>query len=327
MIIPLYNAKKYIPNLVNDCKNQIFKNIEFIFVDDNSTDGTIDELEKNIKSDQRFSIINDGHGGQSRARNIGLMKATGDYITFMDADDRISSHFIRILVENIEKYKADISECSYDITTKRDYIFTDNRIKNVEIVEHNLPYYLLNSTMIGSVNSAPVWNKLYKKELFKNVKFDEKNNQSEDLLVNVKIFLSSNKIVICNNVLYAYEQYAESTLHKPVNNKDMDIIETHKQIIDVLNNEDDMTKKLAINKLDRIYFSLMLRCLRNRVAEDFKKENFDFLKDKILKTSKKVCKMPIKFNRKLIFAILVITLRCNVITFHLVGGKNGDRNQ
>ena len=105
IIIPAYNAAKYIKRCVMSLKNQTYKNIEIIVINDGSTDNTLD-----IINDLDIIVIDKENGGVSSARNMGLDRCTGDYIIFVDADDYVEKNYLEDIVNVINEYNYDIIE-------------------------------------------------------------------------------------------------------------------------------------------------------------------------------------------------------------------------
>lgn len=89
IIVPLYNAGKYIEQTIEDLITQTYQNIEIIMINDGSVDKSEDIVRKYAREDDRIKVISIENQGPSKARNVGLDLATGDYIRFVDADDRI----------------------------------------------------------------------------------------------------------------------------------------------------------------------------------------------------------------------------------------------
>lgn len=102
IIIPIYNGEKYLDICFKSILNQEYKNIEVIVVNDDSTDGSLKILQKYKKKYSNFVIINQKNTGQAIARNNGIKKATGDYLTFLDQDDYLDVDYISTLVNSIE---------------------------------------------------------------------------------------------------------------------------------------------------------------------------------------------------------------------------------
>ena len=92
IIIPVYNSKKYLRKCLTSLKKQSYKNLEIILINDGSTDNSLDICNQYKKIDKRFKVYTKKNGGTSSARNYGIKKSTGDYITFVDNDDFINDN-------------------------------------------------------------------------------------------------------------------------------------------------------------------------------------------------------------------------------------------
>ena len=97
VIIPVYNTSKYLDKCIDSLVNQTLDDIEFIMVNDGSTDNSKEIIEKWVKKDKRIKLYNKENGGQASARNLGLTKAEGEYIAFLDSDDYISYDMYKTL--------------------------------------------------------------------------------------------------------------------------------------------------------------------------------------------------------------------------------------
>ena len=109
IIIPVYNAEKYLRKCLDSVINQTLKEIEIICINDGSTDLSLSILKKYATCDNRIKIINQENQGVAIARNNGLKYATGEYIGYVDSDDYVSSIFFELLYNNAKKYNADIA--------------------------------------------------------------------------------------------------------------------------------------------------------------------------------------------------------------------------
>ena len=98
IIVPVYNTAKYLPACLGSIINQTYHNLEIILVDDGSTDDSNEVISKYAKNDSRIKTIRQNNQGQSSARNTGLKKVTGDYVSFIDSDDKIRPTFIADLL-------------------------------------------------------------------------------------------------------------------------------------------------------------------------------------------------------------------------------------
>ena len=130
IIVPIYNTEQYLERCLKSLINQDYKNIEIILVNDGSDDNSLAICNKYKKNDDRIIVIDKQHTGVSDTRNIGIKRATGDYIGFVDSDDYIDKNMFKKLINGAEKYKCEISMC--DLIEK--YNISD------EIKEYKLKY-------------------------------------------------------------------------------------------------------------------------------------------------------------------------------------------
>ena len=103
IVIPIYNAEKYLEECLNSIKSQTYKNFEVIMVNDGSKDDSETICMNFLRSDSRFRYLKKANGGVSSARNLGLDNVKGDYITFIDADDWIDENHLELLINSIKK--------------------------------------------------------------------------------------------------------------------------------------------------------------------------------------------------------------------------------
>ena len=124
IIIPVYNVQKYLRKCLDSIVNQTFKNIEIIIINDGSSDNSLNICKEYSKKDKRINIINKHNEGVSKARNTGLLYATGEYISFIDSDDWVEQNMIEELYNSITSNKADLCICNFikENKNKRDYI-------------------------------------------------------------------------------------------------------------------------------------------------------------------------------------------------------------
>ena len=110
LIIPLYNAEKYLRPCLDSAKNQTFEDIEIICINDGSTDNTADIVNEYVAEDSRFRLIEQENAGCSMARNHGLKSAMSPYVALLDQDDVLHPQAMEVLHHLITKYNADVAE-------------------------------------------------------------------------------------------------------------------------------------------------------------------------------------------------------------------------
>lgn len=200
IIIPAYNVENYIETSINSVLNQTYKNIEVIVINDGSTDNTRQILNRFEGKDNRLKIIHKENTGVSDTRNQGIEMATGDYIGFIDSDDEIMPNMYEILYLNIKKYNADISHCGFELRNKN-FSKNFNGTGNIHIQSQK---EALVSLLKGDLFEPAIWNKLYRRKMLENVKFDKRVKFNEDLLFNVDAFKNAKKVVFHDLPLYKY---------------------------------------------------------------------------------------------------------------------------
>ena len=131
VIIPIYNSELHLRHCLDSILNQIYTNIEIILVNDGSTDNSLSICEEYKHQDERFKLININNSGASHARNIGLSKAKGQYVSFIDSDDMIDKNMFHDMLGLIEIHKADMAEC--EIKYVRNH--KTNKINNIEEIK------------------------------------------------------------------------------------------------------------------------------------------------------------------------------------------------
>jgi len=230
VIVPIYNVEKYLSKCIESIINQTYKDLEIILVNDGSLDNCPRICDEYAKKDNRIKVIHKENGGVSTARNIGLDKALGDYIFFVDSDDYLDLRMIEVLYNNMKKYKADISMCNYIRVDNYDVKVSNNE-EQIEIYSNiqalNRLYkdtYTFHEDYALFI--AP-WNKLYKKELFDNLRYPI-GKIYEDGATIYKVLYKSNKIVHTNQILYYYYQSPNSISRKKFDKTRLDRLDAFK---------------------------------------------------------------------------------------------------
>jgi len=208
VIVPVYNVEKYLTRCVESIKNQTYRNLEIILVDDGSTDNSGKICDEISKTDNRIIVIHKENGGLSDARNAGMDISTGDYIGFVDSDDYIDDDFYEILVTNLEDYDADVSCCRFvfewDNNGDSEIIGNDDSLHIYEGPE------ALKEYLYGKMLDPFACNKLYKAELLGNATHKDnhfrfiKGILSEDNPFCIELFKKTGKVVLAGKSMYHY---------------------------------------------------------------------------------------------------------------------------
>ena len=196
IIINVYNGEKYIKKCIDSIVNQTYKNLEVLIINDGSTDNTL-KICKTYK-DKRIRIISTKNQGLSLSRNTGIDSAKGDYLYFIDVDDFIEQDTIEYLYQLCKKYNCAISSCN--VLEIIDYNFKEE--KKDEIISIIPKKDFLRDVLLYKPKAICIWNKLIKKELFDNLRFE--NRIINDMAFTHKLILRTDKIVYSNQIKYYY---------------------------------------------------------------------------------------------------------------------------
>lgn len=200
VIVPIYNVEKYVEKCVQSILNQTYKNLEIILVDDGSTDESPQIIDRIAKKDVRVKCVHKTNGGLSDARNKGVEMASGEYLGFVDGDDWIHPQMYEILYKSLKETDTDMSCCDW-MTCDEDVFITP---KDMATIENKI--YDRNFAMeyVGDLKAAAC-NKLYKRELFNEVRYPYGKIHEDEFVIHKLIFLCE-KISLVDSALYYYVQ-------------------------------------------------------------------------------------------------------------------------
>ncbi|WP_297639000.1 glycosyltransferase family 2 protein [uncultured Clostridium sp.] len=224
IIIPAYNVINYIKETLESIYNQTFKEFELILVDDGSTDGTYEVLRDYESLHENVKLIKQENSGPSIARNKGLEEAQGEYIVFVDSDDILPKDSLEFRYETVKSAKADIGIFgTYKYDGKNKWPMTNHFLGDGEKTIKR-DYNLL--LTLGPCN------KIFKRELVKNMKFPSGMKYAEDQAFIIEAYLKAKKIYASNYTAYYYRirpEEAEGSLTKQiVNNSSFVISQVYK---------------------------------------------------------------------------------------------------
>lgn len=218
IVIPIYNAEKYLEECLNSIKNQTYKNFEVIMVNDGSKDDSETICMNFLRSDSRFRYLKKENGGVSSARNVGLDNVEGDYITFIDADDWVDENHLEILIDGIIKNNCEVAISSYMrfINTRETYlinIYSNQEKYLLNYGKMNREKFLTELPKLISINNSfnCAVSKLFSRRLVEDIRFDSNIIYAEDLDFYFKLYLKANNFIFINAETYIYRQHDEST--------------------------------------------------------------------------------------------------------------------
>ena len=196
VIVPVYNAEEWMRESLESIRAQSYKNLEVLLIDDGSTDGSGAICDEYAAMDGRFVAIHKENGGVSSARNVGLDRASGAWIGFVDPDDIARPELFARLLREAEASDSDIVACGFHRfgEENNDRTFPAGRFDTREA--------LLRMTL-GEKLNVHLWNKIYRRELFDGILFPE-GQISEDLLVMHRLFERAKQVSVIEDILYDY---------------------------------------------------------------------------------------------------------------------------
>lgn len=209
VIVPVYNVEKYLRKCLDSIINQTYKNLEIILINDGSTDLCPQICDEYSAKDTRIKIIHQKNKGISATRNVGIELARGGYLAFIDSDDYVKKDFIECLYKRIVQDKSDFVMCNFETVDEN-----ANKLNEYKKIREDEKSLLTFSDFWQSFEkhqavNIVVWNKLYKKEIFSDIRFLE-GHKHEDVFVMPFIMDKVNSISLEKKVLYNYLRRSDS---------------------------------------------------------------------------------------------------------------------
>lgn len=202
VIVPIYNAEKYLQDCIDSILGQSHSNVELILVDDGSSDRTAEICDKNATQDDRIVVIHQENAGVSNARNIGLQRAGGNYITFVDADDTLQKNAITTMLRHAIKHKVDI--------VRTNCLTIRNKVRKFEPLDEGLYEKdeikeIIRKTLAGDIKGY-VWLLLIKKDFLikSGALFDPNLAMMEDTKFYIDILRQCSSVYLSNDITYYY---------------------------------------------------------------------------------------------------------------------------
>lgn len=315
IVIPIYNIEKYVKKCIESVLNQDYLNIDIILVDDGATDnsGKICDEYKNI--DSRIQVIHKLNGGLSDARNAGIKVAKGEYIIFIDGDDYIKPNYVSKLYNNLLENDADISVCGFS------YVYDDGKERKYNNKEKECTKVFNSQQAIECMLDSRwafkqcAWNKIYKKELFKDIEYPY-GMLYEDLGTTYKLISKANKVVYDSNSLYYYVQRKTSIT------KSLKYNEREKNRILMANQMCDFLKcnfKKIRNKVEFFRATQYLSVINVMYMEQINDASFIYEAKDVI--NKNVFNAFAYGNLKQKIQFIVFSLNSNLYKKILLGGK------
>lgn len=301
VVVPVYNVEKYITKCVDSIIDQTYTNLEIILVDDGSPDKCGEICDKYAKTDKRIKVIHKKNGGLSDARNAGIVNSKGKYITFIDSDDYIDSNYVELLYKTIIENDADISIASHRVLYNKKQI---DKSTNKEFCTNSEE--ILEKILYDDGVDLSSWGKLYKIELFNDIKFPV-GRVYEDSATTYKLVDLSEKIAVCSKAVYNYVIRNNSISNNSFTKKKLDLIISTKEMTDFVKKKYPDLEKAANRRLMYSYLSTLSQLAMSKkkfpnqqkeIMAYIKNNRFNILKDKKVPKRDKVAIITTIFGFK-----------------------------
>lgn len=199
IIVPVYKVEAYLSECIESIIHQTYRDLEIILVDDGSPDKCGEICDRYAAKDERIRVIHKKNEGVARARNDGIECADGDYISFIDSDDWIAENAYEVLYQGLKQYDADCSvgKCvtvidkNGNLTSKKSKASPISCETSLEAMKRVL------------LNGSAVWNRLFKREVFQNIRFPL-DRINDDEVTALHAYAECKKIVFLNQETYYY---------------------------------------------------------------------------------------------------------------------------
>lgn len=217
VIVPVYNAERFLHECIESILNQSYRDFELILVDDGSADGSGKICDEYARENERITVIHQANEGQSSARNRGLNVACGEYIGFVDSDDIIEPDMYEKLMDAILKSNAEMSVCALKYVDETGNFLSTNIDRSCgeryEVVSsHDVLCHHFDGEYENSLFVCPT-TKVYLRQLLGDTPFRVGVISEDDLLANT-LWLKEYKVAIIHEALYCYRMNPASTTHR-----------------------------------------------------------------------------------------------------------------
>ena len=210
VLVPAYNAEKFLNRCIDSILAQTYKELEIIIVNDGSKDRTGEICDAYAENYNRIKVFHQDNGGVSKARNKALDSASGKYICFVDSDDCVHPMYCETLYNMLKKENADITQVGY--------LKFDEEIPSGEAVKEYTvcdKYYPLEQMAVDYAWIVP-WGKLYRREIFEGLRYPVDVNHEDEFIAH-KLYYNISKLVYSKSPLYYYYTNENSIMRKQYN--------------------------------------------------------------------------------------------------------------
>ena len=236
IIVPIYNTEKYLHECLNSIQQQTYPYFECIMVNDGSTDSSGIICQEYVENDSRFRYFEKDNGGVASARNLGLERSGGAYITFIDSDDWVEPNYLDVLYTALKENDTDVAISTYKrfaqdgVFYLRSYSREDDEFLNIGTRSRDSFLEIL--PRLGELDHSfySISSKLIKREIIGNLLFDEQISYAEDLNFFFYLYLGVESVVYVRDYTYVYRTHDASTSQNVNELKALQELEIYKKM-------------------------------------------------------------------------------------------------
>lgn len=266
VIIPVYNAEKYIEQCLNSVINQTYTNLEILIIIDGATDNSEEIVRQYSKKDTRIKVITRENKGVLYTRLEGIQKATSNYLYFIDADDWIELNTIEFMYNKMKETKANVVRCKSYYEDEKKSEIKEQQTEYIKKEKFNEKIYM---QLFATYNFSCIWNQLIERKYFEELKnIDYSINYGEDHLLNVMLYKNIDSILLLPNYFYHYrtnnESISKKQSYESILKKMISSYKSHEEIIKIMDQYQDIKDK---NYYKKIIIKDTFKILKNRIIE------------------------------------------------------------
>lgn len=268
VIVPVYNVEKYLPDCLDSLVAQTYRNLEIILVDDGSTDSSGKICDEYAKKDPRIQVIHKANAGVAMARNSGLERATGMYVSFVDSDDWLEKNTYQILYQGLKQYhvQCSVGRCVHVVDNGKTLTYGKRKACSVwccdsrEAMKHVLR------------EGSAIWNRLFRKEIFYEVRFRE-GRVNDDEVAALYAYEQCSRVVFLDQYTYFYRIRKNSITTSSFSLRNLDVYYNTKENLAFIEEKAPELTPYAQRRMIRalLYCYIKMRLKRGKSPEEKQK--------------------------------------------------------
>lgn len=329
VVVPVYNAESYLDGCIQSILDQTIDCYELILVDDGSVDKSGVICDTWAIDDERIRVIHSPNGGAAKARNIGAAAAKGNYVTFVDADDTVTTDYLEYLYKLLCEYNADISIGGYEKIypdEKGEKKYNDNDvISDKEVILSSGPLAMEMLLYQDGIMSVP-WGMLIKKSILDVVHFPE-GTKAEDMGTIYRLLAESKDVVIGKHAVYNYYQRISNTIFSTSNVRNIDYYKHSRKMIVFVKNNYPRFIMAAYNRHFSTCFQILSETklfgenkkLVKKVYKDISLLQAKILKDKNARKQNRIAALLSLVSIRLVHMMLIVAYKVKLSAVKSMG--------